>query len=488
MKKQSQLVKSFGLIFSLLISTAVIIASCKKNYAENEITGLADLKNWETKNFNHNALLFNSLKPDWNKVFVNDQGKQDVYEVEVINKEKLFLSMGFANPSKVDSIAAQSKIKMLFFKDKQSGKITGGYYMVSISDENPHYKQYSSLTGAVYYYGANGYFINGYLYEQGKAISAIKGANAEAYRASLNERSRLPGIGRGKLQLAAAQNCYTDVSPVYGMSCITVETYTECTPYVKGYNYTTVCTDVPVVGDGGGVDGSGSGGSGGGGSGGGSGSGSGTAPSSSDITNELKAYLCAQELVEKMKTLNTDIANLIKNAFGKNDLVNINFKADPSLVGTTVDGKNLSAAIAGPTATYQVGINPDILNKSTKEYILATLYHEALHAYFAEKKRALANQPGEFERQFLGIEVNGGRLLQVVDQDHWPMGYDKFLRGIKDAILSYNPSFNADRAIAISKTGIVGLTPSEANINKQERDTTDPNNPGATGTKCGSEN
>lgn len=487
MKKLSKLVKPVGLITLLLTCIAVIVVSCKKNSGQNESDDLADLQKWEAKNFNHNALLFNSLKPDWNKVFINEQENQQVYEVEVINKEKLFLSMGLVDPSKADSIASKSKIKMLFFKDKRSGQITDGYYMVSIADDNPHYKKYSSLTGAVYYYGANGNFINGYIYEGGNAISAIKGANAESYKASLNERSRLRGIGRGKLQLAAVQTCYTDVSPVYGMSCITVETYTECTPYVKGYNYTTVCTDVPVVGDGGGVGGGGSG-SGGSGGGSGSGSGGGTAPSAPDITNELKDYPCAQELVEKMKTLNTDIANLIKNTFGKNDLVNINFKPEPSLVGTITDGKNLSAATAGPTATYQIGINPDVLNKSTKEYILATLYHEALHAYFAEKKRQLANQPGEFERQFLGIEVNGGRLLQVQDQDHWPMGYDKFLRGIKDAILAYNPSFDVDRAIAIAKGGIISLNPAEDKVNKQERDTTNPNNPGATGTKCGSEN
>lgn len=41
--------------------------------------------------------------------------------------------------------------------------------------------------------------------------------------------------------------------------------------------------------------------------------------------------------------------------------------------------------IAPFTKTYQIGINRDILNKSTKEYILVTLYHEDLQAYFAEK-------------------------------------------------------------------------------------------------------
>ncbi|MBO9673090.1 MAG: hypothetical protein J7577_06585 [Sphingobacteriaceae bacterium] len=286
MKKLTSFIKPLGLICLLLFSISLIIASCKKHSGDNsDVFNLTELQNWETKNFNHNALLFNTLKPDWSKVFINHQENQNVYEVDVINQEKLFLSLGFTDPSSADSVAAKSKIKMLFFKDDESGKITGGYYMVSISDENPHYKKYENYTGAVYYYGSNGNLINGFIYDKGKATKSIKGTNAEAYKASLIERPvSLRGISGRKLQLAMAQTCYTDVSPVYGFSCITVETYTECTPYVKGYNYTTVCTDVPIASDGA-VDGSG--GTGGGGSGGNN-NGGGTAPTGPEETEEQK--------------------------------------------------------------------------------------------------------------------------------------------------------------------------------------------------------
>lgn len=221
---------------------------------------------------------------------------------------------------------------------------------------------------------------------------------------------------------------------------------------------------------------------GGGGNNTGSGGGGSNSKGKRDVNNEFKDYPCAKALVEQMKTLNGDIATLIKDTFGKNDNVNINFFAEPSLTGKTVDGKTDGPNIAAGNYYYNVGINPDILKNSTKEYMLATFYHEALHAYFAEQKRILKNQPGEFERRFLGIEVNGGRLLKVQDVVHWPMGYDKFIRGIKDAILAFNPNFDVDRALAIAKTGIVILTPAEDKVNNQERDAT--NNSGATGTKC----
>lgn len=289
MKKRSHYFKPLGLICFLLLGIALIIASCKKNSGENEKgLNLDDLKTWQANNFNRNALLFNSLEPDWNKFFVNDQGKENVYEVEVINKEKLFLSLGYTDIKSLDSVAARSKIKMLLFKDKESGKITNGYYMVSISDENPHYKKYGSLTGAIYYYSANGNFINGYIYDKGTAISGISAGTSETYRASFNHRleQKKQRFGREKLQLAREETCYTDVSPVYGMSCITAGDYTECNPYIKGYNYTTVCTDVSVVGGDGSVGGSGGSGSSGG-SGGGN-NGGGTSPTVPEETEEQK--------------------------------------------------------------------------------------------------------------------------------------------------------------------------------------------------------
>ncbi len=213
------------------------------------------------------------------------------------------------------------------------------------------------------------------------------------------------------------------------------------------------------------------------GSGGGGGGASG--PSDSDIISEFKDYPYADALVKKMKTLKSDIATLIRNAFGRNDNVNITFMPDLSLIGSTIDGRNIQVAMGQNGADYTIGINPDILNKATQEYTLVTLYHEALHAYISEQKRLLGNQPGEFERQFNGIDVNGGRLI-VQDDAHITMGYENFLRGMKDAILAYNPNFNVDRAFALARLGLVQLNHSDLTINNQER-TSSAN---STGTKC----
>jgi len=205
----------------------------------------------------------------------------------------------------------------------------------------------------------------------------------------------------------------------------------------------------------------------------------------SDIKHKLDSFPCAKALVLQMSNLNSDIASKINSLFGKTDALNIIFEANPSLIGTSTDGNllgfsGLSNASAG---TFRIGLNPDILKNATKEYILVTMYHEALHAYLAQKKLSLTE--AQYNSQFGGYNVNGGRLLMAQDPVHWPMAYGTFLNGLRDIIIEFNPSFDLSRASALAKGGITLLSSTESNINKQEKNTNDPiNNPGYTGTKC----
>lgn len=202
-----------------------------------------------------------------------------------------------------------------------------------------------------------------------------------------------------------------------------------------------------------------------------------------DVRDNLNGYPCAKNLVKQLTTLKTDISNLIKNAFGKNDKTNVFFEADPTLAGGTIDGHqngfNQYTANGVTATTYKIGLNPDVLNNATKEYILVTLYHEALHAYLAEKKRVLGAV--EFNNQFGGLIVNGGRLIGVQDPQHWPMGYANFVNGMRDAILAFNPTFPPDRAYAMAIGGVMSLSPAQATMNAQERNTS---LIGYVGTKC----
>jgi hypothetical protein len=135
---------------------------------------------------------------------------------------------------------------------------------------------------------------------------------------------------------------------------------------------------------------------------------------------------------------------------------------------------------AGGTGyTYKLGINPDVMNYATKEYILVTMYHEALHAFLMEQKRVLGD--AEFANQYSGYTVNGGRLMNTVDEQHWTMGYTNFVNGLRNILLAYNPNLGADRAKAMALAGITTTSPAQQAINAAERNT---RNTGYVGTKC----
>lgn len=129
--------------------------------------------------------------------------------------------------------------------------------------------------------------------------------------------------------------------------------------------------------------------------------------------------------------------------------------------------------------TYNIGLNATTLANASKEYILVVLYHEAMHAYLAHRKHELGDV--EFARQYEGFEVNGGRLIEMIDIQHSPMAYQNYINGLAGVIMAFNSSYSSERAMALAKLGIVKVSAAEKAINEQERDT---RVPGYTGTKC----
>ena len=469
-------------VICLFWGLMLIFSACKKeNQLSENISDLeiSNLKKWHRQNFDETSILFSNMIPNWNHVYVNEVKNKTVYEVELINTDQSFVSNGFLSADDKTNYLANSRFKLLFFKDNETGKLSEGYYMTSLSKEVVHYAQVSDFTGYIYFYTKKGNFVNGWSFDGGKAIQSISQGTAEGYKESslgglysnFREKTSISNLSKANLQVTSQEFCYTTSTPIYGTSCIQAgdSPQTYCTTYIKGFTYSRFCTSLPIPTDGNG----------------------GIVPDPNnppgktpslptvpiddgDITSEFENYPCARALVEQMGTLNSDIAKLIKDTFGVNDITNINFYPDPRLSGTITDGQLNSQS----GMTFQIGINPDVLAKSTKEYILVTLYHEALHAYFAQKLATLGRD--EFNKQFTGVDVNGGRLISVVNDQHTTMGYDKFVRGLKDAILAFNPRFDPSRATALAELGIIQLNPSEAEINKQERSSS----ASATGTKC----
>lgn len=441
----------------ILIFIITFYVSCKKDGTKSENSKTdkySELQRWyDSEKAKSSDSILPGLKPDWSKVKIRQDSTKIIYEIEVENPNKVFLANQKVDVSNATDAYKLSQFRLVIIFDQKTNTKQGAYMNIlgdskSELNKEVRYKKTGTFSGKIQYYGITGKYLNGWVYKNGKIEKIISAGQLSKEGVRTEENI-----------------CSTSATPRYGMICAGAENG-GCTVTLLGWSYSTTCESFDPEG-----------GTGGGGVDFGSGGGSpGTTPAPyPEIIVSLKDYPCAQALALQLPNLTNDVAQILKETFSQNDLVNVTFEPRPYIAGTKTDGELVSSS----GSNYVIGINPDILSNATKEYILVTLYHEGLHAYFSEKLRVLGQ--AEFDKQFLGIQVNGGRLVAVQNEGHWPMGYDKYIRGLKNAILSYNPSFGDDRALALAECGIIQLDSSSSSINDQERDT---RKPGFKGTKC----
>lgn len=90
---------------------------------------------------------------------------------------------------------------------------------------------------------------------------------------------------------------------------------------------------------------------------------------------------CIEEQV--LKAINnhfkSKITHLIWNAFGQSENFHIQIN-DEDFGNDLVDG-DVFPSVSGGTVTFMVSLNTGALSSASKEYIIATVFHELLHAY-----------------------------------------------------------------------------------------------------------
>ena len=192
--------------------------------------------------------------------------------------------------------------------------------------------------------------------------------------------------------------------------------------------------------------------------------------SCADIIDSLQNFPCAQSLLTQLPNLKNTIATLIKSQFVGNDDFNITFRAKQ--LDTNTDG--LYNPNSNNMYNSTVTLNTDILLNSSKEYILVTMYHEALHSFLNLEEQRLS------ETEFTIKYPN----LSRIDNNQVPRyyfhhnGFPSFINKLADAIISFNPNIPYSDAIILSKTGIVtNMTNEEKLINQSYRN-------GTKGQKC----
>ena len=189
-----------------------------------------------------------------------------------------------------------------------------------------------------------------------------------------------------------------------------------------------------------------------------------------NIINELKNP-CAKALLDQAPNLNNDIARLMRNTFGTSDKFNITV-SNKYLIGAT---GSYNGQKNGDVINCDIFLDDNMLKTATQEYILVTLYHEVLHAFFDVERNRLGEE--EFKQKYLSVREtylpigNGDQERRyLLMNDH--SKFNSFIETLAQSILSFNRSFPLEKARALAKEGIVEkymLSSTEENfINEQK--------------------
>ena len=207
-----------------------------------------------------------------------------------------------------------------------------------------------------------------------------------------------------------------------------------------------------------------------------------------DTIKDSLTNRCAKTLLAQAPNLNNDIAKILRETFGTNNKFNLTILEDNKLRGSSTDAYYHLISMSKEKGEVEIYFNPDILNSATNEYILVTMYHEAIHAFLSYEKKQLGDKfnekyPSVYYYRAIGIH-NGVaydrfQFLRVQKGGHFQ--FEPFIDKLVDAIRSYNHNIPLDTAKAMAKTGIVReMFDWEIRLNQNERE----GNNNKKGTKC----
>ncbi len=102
------------------------------------------------------------------------------------------------------------------------------------------------------------------------------------------------------------------------------------------------------------------------------------------IIDSLQGYPCAQGILAQLPSINDTAKAILKNVFGVDSVVNITFIADSTLPQSVNAVTQPTSIQFNPTTGFfniKIKINTWVLKNSSKEFIIKTMFHEAIHAF-----------------------------------------------------------------------------------------------------------
>ena len=199
-----------------------------------------------------------------------------------------------------------------------------------------------------------------------------------------------------------------------------------------------------------------------------------------NIINELENP-CAKALVDKAPTLANDIATLLNKTFGTNNNINITFY-NKSFGNVTEAAKTYSQGSTdknGDTFSCDVYLNDDVIKGASQEYILATIYHEVVHAFLRYEHLTLGEKafnqkyPSVYSKEFFVGNKKQKKMYILIDdkQDH--NKFSNFIESLAQSIMSLpGTEISLETARAMAKVGVVeneSLSERENYLNTQQK-------------------
>ena len=449
MRKNYIILKPYILALILLLTTTIIIYSCKKDHTDDVSYDSTKLSEWYQNNI---VLKFNtdfvSLSPVWKNVIVHKKTDYIVYEVELENPHSLVLPF---NTNNLTEESAKANLRVLLFEDNVSKKIKFASYMYIENDNKLDFKklQYGSfeqLTGKVIFYHQNGNMANGWIFNNGKIVSQTAPITSQQFKL-MNQSKQ--GLSGEKLMTGAGQDCKSVPIESFFWACVGATGHEGCGWQSKGMSYITICRTGVTLGDEDTtidhikdedlglywppVDCKGDD--------------YGTARLTDDcgcIEGNTGITECPREIIDSVKnqcikaqlanalSAKTTIRNMLNETFGGTvqfESLNLTFTD----VTTLPDNISGDAGRASATSIYfDIRLNANKLPGYSQEYILSTIYHEILHAYMFSKltmgsdgKYNISTQHEDMANKYLILMTGALKIAfpNISSQDAWALSW-----------------------------------------------------------------
>ena len=441
--QNSGLVKTAVLL--LLISMLFIIHSCKKDLTKQEQTltdpDITKVKDWYQSNFPaytavHNVKsglstsgtnttlpseLDQYIDPDWANTNKYNRFNKDVYEIPINPDNKFAAALQNGNSGKFYANKDNSKTSFLILRDSAGYH---AYVMTIIADSsylkgglgklarNTYNKRDSAFAGMVFYFTPKGTYISSYRYKDGQLVSS--GSN------TTTAKSAQTTAANGKKVADVVTTCTdwywvsyvnnVEVSRVYMFTtCNTIDNGdgsigngdnvgapNQCPPGSTSIKAIHVTDNGNPSDDLDGGDGS---------------TGVGfpepqltpCAVPIADILNNVKDP-CLNKMVNVTinQNITTEINEMIQGVFGNPSYLNLTFTDQVPISQPNRDaeeGGNFSSN--GDLTSVDIYLKAATLSGSSKEFIAATIMHEALHAFMDYQGINFDKQHSEMAAKYL---------------------------------------------------------------------------------------